>query len=49
MTAKTTPQIQLPPKQCIPQQPTVIALRKRCEAKGVGLSHYILVDLKAAK
>ncbi|MEO5661538.1 MAG: modified peptide precursor CbpA [Polaromonas sp.] len=31
------------------QQPAVIALRKRCEADGVGLSHYILLDRKTAK
>lgn len=29
-----------------PEQPAVIALRMRCEADGVGLSHYILMDRK---
>ena len=27
--------------------PEVIAYRKRCEATGTGLSHYILLDRKA--
>jgi len=26
---------------------TVIAYRKKCQAKGTGLSHYILMDKKA--
>lgn len=26
---------------------TVIAYRKKCQAKGTGLSHYILMDRKA--
>jgi modified peptide precursor CbpA len=26
---------------------TVIAYRKKCQAKGTGLSHYILADKKA--
>lgn len=30
-------------------RPAVIATRKRCEADGVGLSHYILMDRKAGK
>ncbi|NMG77566.1 modified peptide precursor CbpA [Aromatoleum diolicum] len=30
-------------------KPKVIATRKRCEADGVGLSHYILMDRKAGK
>lgn len=30
-------------------RPAVIATRKRCEADGVGLSHYILMDRKAEK
>ena len=29
-------------------QPAVIATRQRCEANGVGLSHYILMDRKPA-
>jgi len=29
-----------------PEQPAVIAVRKRCDADGVGLSHYILMDRK---
>ncbi len=28
-------------------RPAVIATRRRCEADGVGLSHYILMDRKA--
>jgi len=31
-----------------PDQPAVIAVRKRCDADGVGLSHYILMDRKPA-
>lgn len=27
----------------------VIATRKRCEADGVGLSHYVLMDRRAGK
>ncbi len=42
-------QNQAPAKPVKPQQPAVIALRKRCDADGVGLSHYILVDRKTAK
>lgn len=46
-------QIQSTNTQCTngkrPEQPSVIALRKRCEADGVGLSHYILMDRKPAK
>jgi len=30
-------------------RPAVIATRKRCEADGVGLSHYILMDRKAGR
>jgi modified peptide precursor CbpA len=29
------------------QKKDVIAYRKTCQAKGVGLSHYILMDKKA--
>ena len=32
-----------------PQQPAIIATRQRCDADGVGLSHYILMDRKPAK
>lgn len=53
MTTKITPANQAPAKQDLPRdassQPTVIATRKRCEADGVGLSHYILMDRKVAK
>ena len=28
-------------------KPAIIATRQRCEADGVGLSHYILMDRKA--
>jgi modified peptide precursor CbpA len=31
----------------VPAKKTVIAYRKRCRAKGTGLSHYILMDKKA--
>lgn len=30
-------------------QPAIIASRQRCEADGVGLSHYILMDRKPAQ
>jgi modified peptide precursor CbpA len=30
-----------------PPKNAVIAYRKRCRAKGTGLSHYILMDKKA--
>jgi modified peptide precursor CbpA len=30
-----------------PKKKDVIAFRKRCNAKGTGLSHYILMDKKA--
>jgi modified peptide precursor CbpA len=32
-----------------PEQPSVIATRRRCDAEGVGLSHYILMDRKIAQ
>ena len=37
------------PSGATPRQPAVIAQRKRCDADGVGLSHYILMDRKPAK
>jgi modified peptide precursor CbpA len=53
MTTKITAPNQAPAKQDTPRgtvaQPTIIATRKRCEADGVGLSHYILMDRKVAK
>lgn len=49
MTIKLAPQNLAPAKPGNPQQPTVIALRKRCDADGIGLSHYILVDRKTEK
>ena len=49
MTIKLAPQNQTPAKPGNPQQPAVIAVRKRCDADGVGLSHYILVDRKTGK
>lgn len=33
-----------PVQQAVPAQPAIIARRGACEADGVGLSHYILVD-----
>lgn len=42
-TANTaTPQ----PAAAPAQQPAIIASRQRCDADGVGLSHYILMDRK---
>jgi len=54
MTTKLTPQNQACVNQTSSQQASlqqfkVIALRKRCEADGIGRSHYILLDRKAAK
>lgn len=39
------------PRTSSPQtpQPAVIASRQRCDADGVGLSHYILMDRKPAQ
>lgn len=31
------------------RQPAIIASRQRCDADGVGLSHYILMDRKPAR
>jgi modified peptide precursor CbpA len=53
MNTQSTRQNQAPAQAAnqaaTPQQAAVIALRKRCDADGVGLSHYILVDRKVAK
>jgi len=53
MTNKITPANHVPAKPGIPRDtsplPSIIATRKRCEADGVGLSHYILMDRKVAK
>lgn len=53
MNTQSTRQNQAPAQTAnqaaTPQQAAVIALRKRCDADGVGLSHYILVDRKVAK
>jgi modified peptide precursor CbpA len=37
------------PAQAGGAKPAIIATRQRCEAEGVGLSHYILLDRKAAE
>lgn len=34
--------------QPVPMAPT-IAIRKSCNPDGIGLSHYVLIDRKAAK
>jgi len=52
MSTPIQPQNQTPIKTSTAQpaqQPTVIAVRKRCDANGVGLSHFILMDRKPAK
>lgn len=36
------------PSQAVPVAPT-IASRKSCNPDGIGLSHYVLMDRKAAK
>lgn len=42
--------VQQPP-QTVPNMPppAVIATRRRCDAEGVGLSHYILMDRKVGQ
>lgn len=51
-TPSTTPVVQAPAAPsaatATPAAPT-IALRKRCHPDGIGLSHYVLMDRKAAK
>jgi modified peptide precursor CbpA len=44
-TATTQPTT---PSQSAPVAPT-IAVRKSCNPDGIGLSHYVLMDKKAAK
>jgi modified peptide precursor CbpA len=44
-TAATQPTT---PNQAAPVAPT-IAVRKSCNPDGIGLSHYVLMDKKAAK
>jgi len=39
---------QTTPSQAAPVAPT-IAVRKSCNPDGIGLSHYVLMDRKAAK
>lgn len=39
---------QIAPITLHPAAPT-IAIRKRCNPDGIGLSHYVLMDRKAAK
>ncbi len=39
---------QTTPSQALPVAPT-IAVRKSCNPDGIGLSHYVLMDRKAAK
>lgn len=41
-TTTTTPQQPQTP-------PAIIAIRKSCDANGIGLSHYILMDRKPAQ
>ncbi len=51
MTPKLQPNPQTPtvtPSQAQPAAPT-IAVRKSCNPDGIGLSHYVLMDRKAAK
>lgn len=47
-TPKTTQNTAAPATPAVDAaKPAVIASRQRCEADGVGLSHYILMDRKA--
>ncbi len=49
MTQTVQPQ-QNPQTQTAAQQPApTIATRKSCNPDGIGLSHYVLMDKKAAK
>lgn len=45
-TVKTQPSTQ---PAAIAKAATIIAVRKRCNPDGIGLSHYVLMDGKAAK
>ena len=51
MTQTVTQNVNTPstvPVQVAPVAPT-IAVRKSCNPDGIGLSHYVLMDRKAAK
>ena len=51
MTPKLQPNPQTPtvtPSKAQPAAPS-IAVRKSCNPDGIGLSHYVLMDRKAAK
>ncbi len=45
--APATPQHAPAPQQHIP--PAVMAIRKSCDADGIGLSHYVLMDRKTGE
>lgn len=54
MSTVTPQQYQSPatapqPTTAPPPQPAIIASRRSCDADGVGLSHYILMDRKPAQ
>jgi modified peptide precursor CbpA len=36
-----------PSEKPLQRQPEIIAIRKTCDAKGTGLSHYVLMDKQA--
>lgn len=40
----STPAAAPAPAACVPSRPSVIAVRKSCDADGTGLSHYVLMD-----
>lgn len=50
-TTKTSPSAATPAGAMPPPATTLptIALRKSCNPDGIGLSHYVLMDRKAAK
>ncbi len=51
MTPKLQPNPQTPTATASTVQPAapIIAVRKSCNPDGIGLSHYVLMDRKAAK
>lgn len=51
MTQNVQPQASIPTDTAAKAQPVAptIAIRKSCNPDGIGLSHYVLMDKKAAK
>lgn len=51
MTQTVKTQAPTQPAAAVKEQPAapIIAVRKSCNPEGIGLSHYVLMDRKAAK